>query len=52
MNEDKLNAKLKEYIIPKIKAHHKGRPFSVTTDHLIDAIFLCSQVWYNLEGSI
>ena len=41
MNEDKLIQKLKEHLIPKIKEHpHKGRPYSVSNNELIEAIFV------------
>jgi hypothetical protein len=42
MNEEILLSKLKEYLIPKIKEHpHKGRPYSISNEKLIEAIFLC-----------
>lgn len=43
MNEDILISKLKEYLLPKLKRTScKGRPYSITNEQLVDAIFLCS----------
>ena len=53
MNEEILIGKLNKYIIPKIKEHsNKGRPYSINNEELIEAFFLCSKVWNNLETSI
>ncbi len=54
MDEEDILKKLTGLLITKIPVNNKitGRPYSVTNEQLIKSIFLCTQIWCNMEARV